>query len=172
VLTVVLTGRLGSGKTAVAAQVQHQLEARGLRSAAVDLDWLCWVGPDLDDDTLSALLTRNLRAVVAGFAEVGVTHVVMARALLSSADRGAVEAALPAGCELAVVRLEADATTVGRRLDRRDQGAEQVHVATIADEISRLVESAGVEDHVVDNGARPIAATATDVIAVWLESSA
>jgi hypothetical protein len=172
VLALALTGRLGSGKTAVAAEVQHHLEERGLRSAAIDLDWLCWVGPDLDDDTLSGLLTRNLRAVVAGFAGVGVTHVVMARALLSSGDREAVEAALPLGSELTVVRLEVDATTVALRLDSRDQGAEQVHVAAIADEISRLVASADVEDHVVDNGARPLAATAADVVALWLAPSA
>ena len=64
-LALVLTGRLGSGKTAVAAEVQHGLEERGLRSAAIDLDWLCWVGPDLDDDTLSGLLTRNSQSTSA-----------------------------------------------------------------------------------------------------------
>jgi hypothetical protein len=168
VRALLITGRLGSGKTAVAVEAAHRLESRGVRCAALDLDWLCWVGPDLESGELTALLARNLRDVSANLAAVGVTHVLMARALMSRGDRTAVDDALPTGSALTVVRLDVDAATVRARLGARDSGSEAEHVAPVADAVARAVETAGVEDHVVSNAGRSLRATADAVLDLWL----
>jgi hypothetical protein len=41
---VLITGVYGAGKSSVAEEIAHALEARGARFGAVDLDWLMWFG--------------------------------------------------------------------------------------------------------------------------------
>jgi hypothetical protein len=85
--SLLITGEYGAGKTAVAAEITHLLAERGVPSAGIDLDWLCWVGPDLDPVALWRVKMGNLRAMVVNFASVGVERVVIAGALFDLGER-------------------------------------------------------------------------------------
>jgi predicted kinase len=161
---VLLTGQFGSGKTAVAVEVAHQLERRGVRNAAIDLDWLSWVGPGVEGAALQGVLAANLTAVAANYRAVGVDHLVLARALLSPAHRATVEQALP-GCALTVIRLVVDDSVASRRVSARDSGAELAELLADERDVSAAVAGAGVQDVDVDNdGTRPVTAVADEVL--------
>ncbi|NUR84816.1 MAG: hypothetical protein HOY71_12095 [Nonomuraea sp.] len=158
---LLLTGGLGSGKTAVATEIGELLETP---HAVVDLDWLCWVsGADVH-----ALLTANLRAVAANYAAAGVTDLVLARALLERPHLEAVLSALP-GYEVTVIRLEVSPATVLDRLSGRDSGATLAgHLAQARDFAAR-VAAAALEDHVVSNEGRPVGEVAAEALASWAD---
>lgn len=159
---LLLTGGLASGKTAVAVEAGEVLAERGVANAVIDLDWLCWVsGADVH-----GLMTANLRAVGANYARAGVSHLVLARALLEPAHLDAVRQGLP-GVALTVVRLVASQETVMARLRGRDAGAVlEGHLAEAAAFTAR-VAAAGLEDHVVTNDGRPIREVAGAVLKLF-----
>lgn len=69
---LLLTGGLATGKTVVIKEVVAIASTRGLRAAAIDLDWLSWTtGATIGVDDLIA---RNLRAVAGTDAAAGVDH--------------------------------------------------------------------------------------------------
>lgn len=169
VRSLLLTGQLGAGKTSVAIELAHQLDALGVRNAALDLDWLCWAGPDLTGDGLRELLAHNLSAVAANFARVGVRHLVLARALRDGAARAAIERALP-GWDLVVVRLLVDPAQARARLAARDRGSELAHQSAQADSIRADVARAGADLEVDNSGTRELASVATEILqrTAWL----
>jgi hypothetical protein len=170
VRALLLTGELGAGKTSVAIEVAHQLDGFGIRYAVVDLDWLCWAGPDVTSEGLRQLLQRNLSAVAANLAEIGVTRIVLARALRDPADRAAVEAALP-GSDLVVVRLLVEPAEALARVQARDRGSELDHIGAQADAIRTDVARTALADLDVDtSGTRALTTVATEVLhrTAWL----
>ena len=94
VRAVVLTGAYGAGKSAMAAEICHQMASHGFATAAIDLDWLAWVGPDLSTEDILDLRRRNLTSMVANFLDAGVERFAMGGALRSHAHRRIVEQAL------------------------------------------------------------------------------
>jgi hypothetical protein len=158
---VLLTGGLASGKTTIATECGRLLDERATRNAVIDLDWLCWVGPDVTGDALTAILRNNLAAVAATYADVGVRHLVLARALTEVAHLVAIQDALP-GTDLVVVRLVVDDATARSRLAARGDDAD-LEAATA---VARAVECRGVQDADVDNGgSRPPTEVALEVLA-------
>ena len=116
---LLITGEYGAGKTAVAAEITHLLAEQGVPSAGIDLDWLCWVGPDLDPVELWRVKMGNLRAMVTNFATVGVESLVIAGALFDMGEREMVAAAVEPA-DLQVVRLEVPSDLARDRIRRRD----------------------------------------------------
>ena len=171
VRALLLTGRFGAGKTAVAAEIGHQLGLRRVRNAVIDLDWLCWTGPDLAGDEFADLLRRNLHDVAANLLWAGVESLVLARALTGRADRQLVEDALPPGTSLSVVRLLVDDATARDRVLGRDVGLELDELMAEGEGFARAVASAAVEDHDIDNsGGLSIGDVAVDVLSIcsWI----
>ena len=154
---ILLTGTMGSGKTAVAIEIGERLEAAGQPYALVDLDWLGWVQPaPASALTQRAVLVQNLRLIWPTFREAGVRRLVLARYI---EDR-----ALP-GVELFVVRLVASQEIIERRLRARDSGAQLAeHVAETALFAARG-EANALEDAVVVIGERPLGVVAAEVLA-------
>jgi adenylylsulfate kinase-like enzyme len=116
---VLLTGTLGSGKTALAVEMGELLGEDGLAHAVIDLDWLAWLRPaeDRTDWTIDRVLAENLTLVVSTFRSAGVRHLVMARALLRRSQLDLVRRALP-DADVTVFRITAsvcDTEIVGRR---------------------------------------------------------
>lgn len=93
---LVLTGTVGSGKTAVATEIGALLERHAVPHAIIDLDWLGWVhvGPDFDE--VDDLIMRSLAAIWPNLRAVGARRLVLSRALLSTAAIEALQAAVPA----------------------------------------------------------------------------
>jgi adenylylsulfate kinase-like enzyme len=76
---LIITGSMGSGKSAVMAEASDILRTRGIPHAAVDLDMLGLA--QLPDATPSdEVMYRNLQAVAQNYAAAGVDRLLLARA--------------------------------------------------------------------------------------------
>ena len=161
---ILLTGTMGSGKTAVAIELGDRLELAGEPYALVDLDWLGWVQPaPASPLTQRSVLARNLRLIWPTFREAGVRRLVLARFVEDGAQLEDFRAALP-GVELFVVRLVASQDVIERRLRARDSGAQLAeHLAESAAFAARG-EANALEDAVVENGERPLGEVAAEVL--------
>jgi len=162
---ILLTGTVGSGKTAVTIAIGDLLALREQPYALVDLDWLGWMEPAPGSlITQRSVLAENLRLIWPTFREAGVGRLVLARYVEDSAQLGEFRAALP-GVELVVVRLVATQAVIERRLRARDSGAQLTeHLAETALFAARG-EAGALEDAVVENGDRPLTEVAAEVLA-------
>ncbi len=161
---LLVTGPLGSGKTSVAVELGIRLEERGVANAVVDLDWLCWVGPGIAGERLTALLHDNLRSVVSRYRANGVDRFVLARTMRSAADVAAVRDALD-GATLTVVRLEVSPEVAAGRVRLRG-GDGAIAAAEIGIQTELWADSSVLDaDLVVANDGRPLADTASEILA-------
>lgn len=162
---ILLTGTVGSGKTAVALEIGELLEPGGLSYALVDLDWLAWLRPaPASLATVRSVLCENLGLIWPTFREAGVERLVLARFVGDRDELEALRAALP-GVELFVVRLRAPEALVEQRLRARDTGVQLAeHLAETATLAARA-EQVALEDALVENDERPLRAVALDVLA-------
>lgn len=138
---VLLTGPVGSGKTAAAAAAVSLLAEP---SAAIDLDWLAWFSAP--GATVDEMLADNLHAVWTNLRRAGVERLVLARHVPTREALRRIEAAL-GGVELRSVRLELPREVLERRVRARDEGAELAeHLALIAaDAAAERFEDARVQ---------------------------
>lgn len=112
---VLITGVYGSGKSAVAEEISHLLEERGLAYAALDLDWLGWFDAGWDDEWAEyRVLLENLEAIVANYLRIGIPRFVLALSIESAQELADIRAVLP--MPLRVVRLTVDLETIKERL--------------------------------------------------------
>jgi hypothetical protein len=160
---LLLTGAVGTGKTAVAIEATRLLAQHGARAAAIDLDWLAWVdAPGFD--AYDELIGRQLAAMWPNLASVGVERLVLARALLDPAALAPIRAALP-GLGLTIVRLVASAEVIEERLRRRDAGAELAHHLAEYERMAALVAELPA-DAVVLNELPDVTTVAGEVLRV------
>jgi chloramphenicol 3-O-phosphotransferase len=165
---VLLTGPFGVGKTAVAEEMADLLEGE-IAFAAIDLDWLAWYDDGRSEAhglAATAMLARNLAAVVANYRAAGVELFVLAGSVRDEGDLEAIRGAL--GMPLTVVRLHAPldeiearlaaAPTTGRRDDLRR-----------AREWVAAGEPTGFQDAVVENRGplRSVAEAVLDAMPPW-----
>jgi dephospho-CoA kinase len=153
VKAVLLTGAIGAGKTALAADVAEALAERGTRTAVVDLDWLGWVAPGPVD----GLIVKNLEAIWPNFRAAGAERLVLARALDEHEELEAIRAAVP-GVDLAVVKVTASPETIAERLRHRDTGA------VLEEHLAQPLDLAPVEDFEIENDGRPIREVALELL--------
>lgn len=133
---LLVTGAPGSGKTTVLMTIGDILEAGDRPYALVDLDWLAWVRPDSARATVREVLTWNLASVLASYRDAGIRDIVASRFLPDPSHLEAVEAALPPGASLTVVRLEVPHGELERRLAGRDTPEDRAgHLAMARDEV-------------------------------------
>jgi adenylylsulfate kinase len=163
VQAVLLTGTLGSGKTALASEVGELLGERGVPAAIVDLDWLGWIvlgpGGNLTPDDLIA---KNLEAILPNFRSAGVQRLVLARTVQDRSQVDQLRRVL-GDTRLTVVRLLASPSSIAERLRRRDTGMIlQGHLAE-ADEMTKVLDEIKVEDARVSNEA-PIREVAEELL--------
>jgi hypothetical protein len=118
---VLLNGLYGVGKTTVLVEMADQMEAAGLRYAALDLDWLAWAWPGEDADhddvhhpTASPLLLEHLALIVGNLRRRGNDRFALAGSVASEAELARLVATL--GMPLRVVLLTAPLDVVRGRL--------------------------------------------------------
>lgn len=156
---VLLTGPLGSGKTAVAVQIGELLDSAGVPHAVVDLDWLCWAGPGLTGAALDAVLVDNLAAVRARYVAAGITTFVLARTVTSLAQVEAIRAA--AGGALVALRLSVPDDERRARLAARGSAA---GAADLAEDAALAAADVRLPLPALRNHARTPQETAAEVI--------
>jgi energy-coupling factor transporter ATP-binding protein EcfA2 len=165
---LLLTGPYGAGKSALVAEIAGLLEGR-VPFAAIDLDWLAWYDDGVTPGHSQAafdMLARNLRAVVANYRAVGVSHFLLAGAILDDPSHEGLSAAM--GMPMHVVRITAPVAEIERRLasDPTSGRADDLREAQAWIAAGEVLP---FEDDVVVN-VGPIRAVAEGILARWLGS--
>jgi hypothetical protein len=170
---LVLTGPVGVGKTAVLYEVDRLLIEAGVAHASVELEELarCWAQSNKTDLTnRAALVYGNLAAVWANYAAHGARRLVIGMLLEDRATLAHVSQAIP-DAQLTVVRLYAPLAVIEERLRRREPDPDpELDAARYL--VPRMDEQK-VEDHLVDNGGRPLPEVAREILRLvgWLPTT-
>lgn len=154
--TVLVTGTVGSGKTAVADEIAVLLHEQHIPHALIDLDWLCQLYPAPAEDPYGEdLMFRNLSAIWSNYRAEGVNYLVLARVLEDRDHLRRYKAVIPEA-DIKVVRVHAPPTLVQERLRRREVGSFYDHLWQRSQELSEIFDRAHVEDFSVTNDERPV----------------
>lgn len=153
--TVLVTGTVGSGKTAVADEIAVLLREQDIRHALLDLDFLCVASPAADDPYGEELMLKNLAAVWPNFRALGIDYLVLARVIEDRDQLARYMEAVPEA-DIKIVRLTAPPQLVQERLKKREVGSFCDHLWQRSQELAPILDAAGVEDFVVVNDGRPV----------------
>lgn len=168
VLTILITGPVGSGKTTVAIEASAQLETAGIAHALVDTDELDRIFPAPPGDPHKTALTeRNLAAVWKNLSAAGAPRLILTMVAASlKSELPWVRAAVP-GAQITVVRLRASEGTLLERVRRREVGSGEVYHARRSVEQARAMarEDGGEGTIVVETTGRRVVDIAAEVLA-------
>jgi len=159
---------MGAGKTTLLGEASDILALRHIAHAAIDLDALGLFhlpsAPGSD-----GVMYRNLESVCNNYASLGVTRLLMARAMEDRAElelcRGIVSATNTVVC-----RLAASIETMQQRVQTREAGVSQrKYVARVAN-LNAILDRAQLEDFTVTNENRSLTEVAHEMLvkAGWI----
>ncbi len=112
---ILVSGLYGSGKSTAVEELASTLEGAGVPYAALDLDWLWWLGvPGLDRSQALGVLYDNLASVARSYLAAGATHFAMAWSVREAEDLVGVRKALP--FPVKVVELTVPVSVIEARL--------------------------------------------------------
>jgi adenylylsulfate kinase len=167
--TLLLTGTIGAGKTAVAAEIGDLLADLRIPNAAIDLDALVWQWPS-SSEWNSDLMFENLAALWTNYQAHGSTHLVLARVVESALALERYREAVP-DAEIVVCRLSApERDCIERLMSRMPEGPRRDWHIARTHELGHTLDRLGIEDFVVENTARSLRSTAVEVLsrAGWI----
>lgn len=165
---LIITGSMGSGKTAVMAEASDILALRGIPHAAVDLDMLgCGhlpCSPTNDD-----VMYRNLQAVWQNYAALEVDRLLLARAIESRTHLERCVVAVGAK-EVVLCRLAASLETMQERIRSRELGVCRGKYIERVKTLNEALDDAQLENFAVANEGRQLTDVANEVLerAHWL----
>jgi predicted kinase len=160
--TILLTGTIGVGKTAVATEIAELMRDTGRATAVIDLDWLGWLASPSRVD-VQDLIVRNLAATWENFVSAGAQNMVLVRAVQSESEVSELRALL-SEVELKVVRLNAPAASIERRLSARDSGQVLEEHLAQSRRFTQLLDEAKIEDIEIENDNRALWDVALEVV--------
>ena len=165
---LLITGSMGSGKTTVLSEASDILTSRNIPHASIDLDALgtAHLSPPLQNNDL---MYRNLQSVWENYAQVGVTRLLLARAIENRAELQQCRIAV-SGAEIVICRLTASLKTMQDRVQSRDIGTLQnTFIARVA-ELNSVLDCAHLKDFSLSNENRSVTDVAHEMLvrAAWL----
>ena len=165
---LLVCGAYGTGKTSLVEEMADLLEGRGVRYAAIDLDWLGWFDTGQPDhDAGWPVLLRNLDAVVANYHGEGVRRFLIA-GTIGGPRRSPTNSARRSGCRSRRCGSRCRSTRSGvARVGGHHGPRARPRGRTGAGRTGREDD---VGDLVVEND-RPITETASSVLA-WFDGRA
>ena len=159
---------MGSGKTSVLAEASDILTLRDIHHAAIDLDALGLAHlptPDINDEAMY----RNLQSVCANYAALGVTRLLLARAM---EDRAELELCRKSVSPENVItcRLTANLPTMQDRVKTRESGMLQQQFIDRVATLENILDSARLEDFSLANENRLLNQVALEMLtkAGWI----
>jgi adenylylsulfate kinase len=165
---LIITGSMGAGKTSVLAEASDILALRRIVHAAIDLDALALAhlpSAASNDDVMYS----NLQSVCRNYVALGVTRLLLARAI---EDRAELELcrSVVAAANTQVCRLTASIDTMQQRVRTRESGALQAQYVDRVAILDAILDRARLEDFVVINENRPINDVAQEMLikAGWI----
>ena len=165
---LIITGSMGSGKTAVLGEASDILTLRGIPHASIDLD--AFGTAHLPSKAIdNSVMYRNLRSVWENYAALGVTRLMLARAIENRAELEHSREGL-SGAKAVVCRLTASVETMQQRVRTRELGTLQQRYVERVAELTAILERGQLEDFSVMNENRSITDVAQEVLmrAGWL----
>lgn len=164
---LVITGTMGSGKSGVLGEASDLLRLRRIVHAAIDLDAFGMSHlPSARPDTV---MYRNLQSVAENYASLGVTRILLARAIETSVELELCCKATAATSTI-VCRLTAKLDTMQKRIRTRESGVlMDEYVAHVA-ELNAVLDRARLEDFTITTENRSITDTAREMLlkAGWI----
>jgi len=165
---LIITGSMGVGKTSVLAEASDILTLRHIVHAAVDLDALSLAylpSAARTDD----VMYQNLKAVCANYAALGVTRLLLARAMEERAELELCRAVVSAA-NTTVCRLTAGIATMHQRVRQRESGILQQQFVDRVEILDAILDRARLEDFIVINENRSISDVAREMLikAGWI----
>ena len=145
---LLISGVYGAGKSSVLAEIAGILEGQGAAFAAIDLDWLGWFNVPAGIETEDTMVLRNLRTVIANYADAGVGAYVLAKAVGDEAQLNGLRGAL--AMPLTVVRLVVPRAEIVRRLEA-DPTSGRRDDLRVAEAWLASDRGVGLEDFTIEN---------------------
>jgi hypothetical protein len=166
--SLIITGSMGSGKTAVLAEASDILALRGIRHAAIDLDMLgmAHLSVPAENDNV---MYRNLKTVWRNYLALGVDRLLLARAIENHAEFERCLAAVPAK-EVIVCRLVASIETMQQRVGLRETGMCRDKYIERVVTLNNALNRTALENFAICNEDRTLTQVATEMLerARWL----
>jgi cytidylate kinase len=167
---LIITGSMGAGKTTVLAEASDILALRHITHAAIDLDalGLAHLSSAASNDNV---MYRNLQAVCKNYASLGVTRLLLARAMEERAELEVCRDVVLATNTL-VCRLTASIEAMKQRVKMRESGVSQrEYVARVA-KLNVILDRARLEDFIVVNENRSVTEVAHEMLfkAGWISN--
>lgn len=164
VQTLLVSGTVGAGKTALADEVAVLLNEQQIPHALIDLDWLCQLYPAPPEDRFrDDLMFRNLAAIWPHYRDIGVDYLVLARVIEDPAELERYQQAIPEA-EIKVVRVTAPPDLIQQRLVQREVGSFYGRAWQRSQELTQALDSIDIESIVVENDGRSIREVALEVL--------
>jgi hypothetical protein len=165
---LIITGSMGSGKTAVMAEASDILALRGIPHAAIDLDMLGF-GHLAAATPSDNVMYRNLQAVAQNYAALGVDRLLLARAIENRTDLERCVSAVAAR-EIKICRLTASIETMMQRVGSRELGIGRARYIERVITLNDVLGHARLENFAISNEDRPLTDVANELLerAAWL----
>jgi ABC-type uncharacterized transport system YnjBCD ATPase subunit len=165
---LIITGSMGAGKTSVLAEASDILAMRHIVHAAIDLDALGLAHLPSAART-DGVMYRNLESVCRNYAALGVTRLLLARAM---EDRAELELCrnVVAAANTQVCRLTAGISTMQQRVKLRESGVLQGQFVDRVATLEAILDRARLEDFAVINENRLLSEVAQEMLikAGWI----
>jgi hypothetical protein len=165
---LIITGAMGAGKTCVLAEASDILALRQIPHAAIDLDalGLAYLPSPTGSD---GVMYSNLQSVCKNYASLGVSRLLLARAIENRAELERCRAVVSA-TNMVVCRLNASVEAMRLRVKMREPGVlQREYVARVA-ELNAILDRARLEDFTITNENRSPTEVANEMLvrAGWI----